>query len=233
MKTLLTSLLLLILVASCSKNINYTPEFIKETSGRYIYNEDEVIDVFYENNNLYFKWKSVKLKPVVIDETTFFVADLYKKLRFVKHPDTKKRYLGIVDEDDDSRVDYAYPKTADNFKTARMYFNDSEFNKALTGFMELRKQDSTKIYINESEVNRLGYKLLRDKDFEKSITVFEMNVALYPDSDNVYDSLGEAYLRKGDSLQAFNNFKKSLELNSGNKRAKEYVEKFKKFETKH
>ena len=55
-----------------------------------------------------------------------------------------------------------------------------------------------------------------------------MNVALYPESDNVYDSLADAYLRSGDSLQAFNNYKIALEYNSGNKRAKQYVEAYNK-----
>jgi len=53
-------------------------------------------------------------------------------------------------------------------------------------------------------------------------------MALYPKSDNVYDSLADAYLRNGDSLQAFNNYKKALELNTGNDRAKAYIKKYSK-----
>lgn len=226
MKILLTSFLLLLLVTSCSKNINYTPEHIKETSGRYIFNQDEVIDVFYDNNDLFIKWKSGRMKPVVLDQNTFFVADMYKKLRFVKHPDTKERFLGVVSEEDEHKVDYAYPKVADTYKTARMFLADGEYDDALTGFIELHKQDSTKIYITEFEVNTIGYRLLRKKEYSSAIKVFEMNTELYPESDNVYDSLGEAYLRNGDSLQAFKNFQKSLELNSGNKRAKEFVKQY-------
>ena len=223
MKTLLTSLFVLMLVTSCSKNVKYTPEHIKQTSGRYIFNQDDVINVFYENNDLYVNWKSGRMKPVVLDENTFFVPDMYKKLRFVKHPDTKKRYLAIVSEEDENKVEYAYPKVADNYKTARMYLTDQEFDKALDGYIELRKQDSTKTFINEREVNNIGYNLLRKKEYKKAIEVFEINVVLYPESDNVYDSLGEAHLKKGDSLEAFNNFKKCLELNSGNERAKDFV----------
>jgi tetratricopeptide (TPR) repeat protein len=226
MKIVFTSLLLLILFTSCSKNIKYTPEHIGQTSGRYLFNQDEVIEVFYEDNDLYIKWKAGRMKPVVLDENTFFVADMYKKLRFVKHPDTKKRYLGIVSEDDENKVEYAYLKVADTFKTPRMHLRDKEYKKAFEGYMELRKQDSTEIYIRESEVNQIGYMLVRDKDYENALTMFQMNVALYPESDNVYDSLGDAYLRKGDSLQAFKNFKKSLELNSGNERAKKFVEAY-------
>ncbi len=228
MKTLLTSFLLLILISSCSKNITYTPEHMEQTSGRYLFNQDEVIEVFYDSNDLYIKWKSGKMKPVVLDENTFFVPDMYQKLRFVKHPDSKERYLGIVSEDDESKVEYAYLKVADTFKTPRMYLRDKDYEKAAASYIALQEQDSTQTVIEESEVNRIGYNLLRDKDYDNAITILKLNVALYPESDNVYDSLGDAYLRKGDSLQAYHNYNKALELNSGNKRAKEFVKSYKK-----
>ncbi|MGJ8593543.1 MAG: tetratricopeptide repeat protein [Aquaticitalea sp.] len=228
MKTLLTSILLVILFTSCSKNINYTAEHIKQTSGRYLYNQDEVIEVFYENNDLYIRWKAGKMKPVVLDENTFFVPDMYQKLRFITQPNTKDRYLGVVSEEDESKVEYTYKKVADTHKTARMYWRDKQYKEAAESYLALHRQDSTKSLIREHEVNNTGYKLLNTKDFDNAITVFEMNTVLYPESDNAYDSLGEAFLGKGDSLQAYNNFKKSLELNSGNKRAKEFVNAYEK-----
>jgi cytochrome c-type biogenesis protein CcmH/NrfG len=36
---------------------------------------------------------------------------------------------------------------------------------------------------------------------------------MFPESINVYDSLGEAYLAKGDKENALKNYKKSVELN--------------------
>lgn len=228
MKTLFSVLFLLLIFSSCSKNINYSEEFMKQTSGRYLFNQDEVISVFYKNNDLYINWKAGNIKPVVLDETTFFVPDMYKKLRFVTEPETQKRFLGVVAEDDDSKVDYTYPKMADNFKTARMYWRDKEYKEATAAFLTLQKEDTLQKVIREYEVNTVGYRLLAEKDFENAVTVLEMNVALYPESSNTYDSLGEAYLRKGDSLQAYTTFKKSLALNSENNRAKEFVKKYEK-----
>lgn len=226
-KIFLISFILASIVLSCSKNVNYSPEHIKQTSGRYLYNHNEVIDVYYEDNKLFLKWKGAsKVEPVVLDENTFFVADMYKKLRFVKHPETKKRYLATVSAEDDSKVTYDYEKVADTFNTPRMYLQNKEYNKALQGYLQFRQQDSTQVYIEEAEVNRMGYNFLTDKDYDNAIAVFKMNVALYPESDNVYDSLADAYLRSGDSLQAFNNYKKALELNSGNERAKNFVKDY-------
>lgn len=218
---------MIIILLSCSKHIDYSPAHIKETSGRYLYNQDEVIEVYYEQNQLFLKWKGAsKIKPVVLDENTFFVPDMYKKLRFVRQPATKKMYLGVVSENDDHQVGYDYPKVANDYKTPWMYLTSGAYDEATMGYLKLKKQDSTKTYIEESEVNRLGYGLLRKKDYKNAVKVFEMNVALYPQSDNVYDSLADAFLRSGDSLQAYLNYKKALELNSGNERAKAYVKQF-------
>ena len=226
-KIFLISFILASIVLSCSKSVEYSREHIKQTSGRYLYNHNEVIDVYYEDNKLYLKWKGAsKVEPVALDENTLFVADMYKKLRFVKHPETKKRYLATVSAEDDSKVTYDYEKVADTFNTPRMYLQNKEYDKALQGYLQFRQQDSTQVYIEEAEVNRMGYNFLTDKDYDNAIAVFKMNVALYPESDNVYDSLADAYLRSGDSLQAFNNYQKALELNSGNERAKNFVKNY-------
>ena len=46
-------------------------------------------------------------------------------------------------------------------------------------------------------VNLLGYQRLQAGDPAAAIELFELNVELYPDSANVYDSLAEAYERGG------------------------------------
>ncbi|WP_243398955.1 tetratricopeptide repeat protein [Hanstruepera neustonica] len=228
-KLLLLILVSTILTVSCSKNINYSPEHIENTSGRYLYSADEVIDVYYQDNKLFVKWRGAeKIEPVILDENTFFMVDMYKKLRFVQHPETKKRYLGVVSEEDETQFTYDYLKVADSFKTPSMYLKEHNFEKALEGFLEIKKQDSTSIFIEEREFNSYGYELLRKKQYDDALEVFKMNVALYPESDNVYDSLADAYLRTGDSLNAYNNYKKALELDSGNLRARKYVSNYEK-----
>ncbi|MCF8272830.1 MAG: tetratricopeptide repeat protein [Flavobacteriaceae bacterium] len=228
-KAVVLTLFFIMIVSSCSKNIDYSAEFIKQTSGRYLFNQDAVIDVFYDNNTLFLKWKGAeKIKPIVLDSNTFFVADLYKKLQFVQHPKTKAWYLSEISNNHENTISYDYLKVADSFKTPSMYLKDKEYNKALLGYLDIQKQDSTSVFINESDFNRLGYDFLRENKYQDAIHVFKINVALYPESDNVYDSLADAYVRSGDSLQAFVNYSKALEYNSGNQRAKNYVELYNK-----
>ncbi len=58
------------------------------------------------------------------------------------------------------------------------------------------------------------------ENIDEAIEIFKMNVADYPESFNVYDSLGEAYMKSGNKELAIKNYKKSLELNPENENAK-------------
>ncbi|WP_221392369.1 serine hydrolase [Dyadobacter sp. NIV53] len=78
---------------------------------------------------------------------------------------------------------------------------------------------------NESELNTIGYQLMGSKRFEEAITIFELNLKLFPNSANAFDSLGEAFYNKGDKKSALINYKKSLSLDANNPGAKEIVAK--------
>ena len=228
MKTF-TLLLSVFLVFSCSKHVDYTPEFMDQTSGRYLYTPDEVFEIYYKDNELFLAWRGVEnIKPVIIDQHTFFVADMYKKLRFVEHPKTKERYLSIVNPDNEEAITYDYLKLSDTSFIPSEHLAKGNFDKALDGFLEIKNHDSTKVLIAESDINALGYRYLRDEKYQDAIEVFKINVALYPESSNVYDSLADAYVRSGDSVQAFTNYQKALGLDKENTRAKLYVDTYKK-----
>jgi tetratricopeptide (TPR) repeat protein len=79
--------------------------------------------------------------------------------------------------------------------------------------------------IHDRILNRIGYKLLNEKKYAEAIQVFEYNVELYPKEWNVYDSLGEAYLKSGDKKKAIKYYRKTLALNPDNPNAREIVNK--------
>jgi tetratricopeptide (TPR) repeat protein len=65
----------------------------------------------------------------------------------------------------------------------------------------------------EGELNTYGYQLLGLDKTDKAIEVFLLNTQKNPKSANTWDSLGEAYSKKGDTKSAIASFKKSLSLN--------------------
>ncbi|SDH88354.1 tetratricopeptide repeat protein [Winogradskyella thalassocola] len=223
MKSKILIVLITMIGWSCSNSVNYSETFKNETAGNYLYNQDDVIEVYYENNKLFLNWRGGKIEPVALEENEFFVADMYKKFRFVQHPKTQQWYLSVIPEEDTAEVTYDYLKAPKGYKTPSAHLADGNYDKALAGYLEIKKQDSTSIFIKEWDFNRVGYKHLRDKEYEKAIGVFKVNAALHPNSANVYDSLAEAYLFIGDSLQAYQNYKVALSFNNEIRQAKAFV----------
>ncbi|WP_020595120.1 serine hydrolase [Spirosoma panaciterrae] len=87
-------------------------------------------------------------------------------------------------------------------------------DKLRATFMALK---ADKAYsLSENELNGLGYELLGDGKVQQAINVFTLNVESFPQSFNVYDSRGEAYMKLGDKAAAIRDYKKSLELNPRN-----------------
>ena len=68
---------------------------------------------------------------------------------------------------------------------------------ALQRYTELKKSQSAEYKIEEGTLNGLGYTLLFSGQTQDAITVFQRNLQEYPKSANVYDSLGEAYMKAG------------------------------------
>ncbi len=64
---------------------------------------------------------------------------------------------------------------------------------------------------NEGELNFYGYQLLGRDELEKAIEIFSLNVERHPESWNVYDSLAEAYQKKGETKKAISYYTTALE----------------------
>lgn len=105
---------------------------------------------------------------------------------------------------------------------------ESGIKTALEKYKEIRSKKEQKYYFDETEFNRLGYRLLGGKKISEAIEVFKMNIEMYPDSWNVYDSLGEAYMENGQNDLAIEYYQKSLKLNPQNTNAVNMLERIKK-----
>jgi Amidohydrolase family len=110
-------------------------------------------------------------------------------------------------------------------ETLSKTINEKDVESAIKQYRELRATQPDKYDFGEDELNTLGYQLLGSKQRKAAIQILQLNVEAYPDSDNTYDSLGEAYMANGDKELASKNYKKSLELNPKNTNAIEMLKK--------
>lgn len=225
MKKILYPLLLLLLITSCTSQKN-TDNFIKTATGRYLFNADEVLEIYFKEQVLYAKWRgNDNIMPLKVNDSTFYMKELNEKMAFVKTPEM---HIELTPKTEHDGILYHFKKMAADEKIPSEYFKAKEYDKALAAFLLIQKKDSLSAIIRENKLNNLGYEFLRNNQLEDAIEVLKINAVLYPNSSNVFDSLGEAYLKKKDTVNAVISFKKSLEINSENKSAQRFLTKITK-----
>jgi len=98
---------------------------------------------------------------------------------------------------------------------------------AINKYHDLKKNKSNDYNFKESQLNSFSYQLLQVGKIDQAIALLKLNAESYPESYNVYDSMGEAYMIKGNKEEAIKNYEKSLKLNPKNKNAEENIKKLK------
>ena len=216
------------LFISCSKN-SITPEFIKQAEGRYLYNPDETIEIYFENNKLLMKWRGAdKIEPLKLDNNIYFIKEMNEKIQFLVNPSNGDKYISLISKEKKAPITYDFKKLKKGLLLPSEYLKNNQFEKALIGYKSILEKDSLSPFVKQSHFNSLGYRHIRDNNLKMAISVFRINVALFPKSSNVYDSLGEAFLKNGDTIQSIENYKKALELDSGNRRAQRKIKALEK-----
>lgn len=158
----------------------------------------------------------------IIGLTTMLYKNLSKDLSIIFYNNNGDfspfQYVGTV-----SRIlnDEPLNKTSLAKSLARIY-GEALVNKgidyATVKFNEL-KSDTINYYIDELELNSLGYDLGKANfagHNELALEVFKINTLLYPKSANTYDSYAEVLAKIGKKEEAISMYKKSLLLNPRN-----------------
>jgi predicted alpha/beta superfamily hydrolase len=94
-------------------------------------------------------------------------------------------------------------------------------------FDSLSSQYGYRINPSEDFINECGYKQLRAKHVNQAIALFQQNVKSHPNSFNVYDSMGEAFMKNGQKELAIEYYEKSIALNPNNEGGKDMLRKLK------
>jgi FKBP-type peptidyl-prolyl cis-trans isomerase/Tetratricopeptide repeat len=105
---------------------------------------------------------------------------------------------------------------------------EKDVQTAIKQYNDLKATGPDQYNFKESQLNALGYQLLQIGKNKDAIEILKLNIEAFPNSANVYDSMGEAYMIDGNKELAIQNYEKSLELNPSNKNAVEMLEKLQK-----
>lgn len=96
---------------------------------------------------------------------------------------------------------------------------------AVRAVLAERDAKAPKYYFVEGEINGQGYRLMQEGKTAKAVTLFRIATELFPESWNVWDSLGEALLKSGDAAGAKRMYERSVALNPENRNGKEALER--------
>jgi len=110
---------------------------------------------------------------------------------------------------------------------------DQGLEPVIDHYKKLTHKYGYKIEIPENMLNTMGYRAIGKEKFDLAIEYFLHNVTLYPESSNVYDSLGEGYESAGKLELAKKNYeiavKKGIKSDNQNLAVyKDHLDKVKK-----
>jgi len=123
-----------------------------------------------------------------------------------------------------------FNKSAFSFLRRNEFFallNTEGADQAAQYFKKIFNTEPRVPMFGEAELNQTGYQYLQAGQVREAIELFRLNAVAYPDSWNVYDSLGEALLKDGQRDLAIKNYERSLELNPDNENAKKILKELK------
>ncbi|WP_299670084.1 tetratricopeptide repeat protein [uncultured Polaribacter sp.] len=225
MKKYLFPLFLFVLCLSCTSPKN-SEDFIANTTGRYLFNANEVLEVYFKEKELFIKWRGKDdIHPLKVNDSSFYMKELNEKIMFVSQPEI---HIELAPKTEHEGITYHFKKMNADEKTPNEYFEAKEYDKTLAAFLEIQRKDALSPEVRERRVNDIGYSFLRDKEYEKAIEIFKINTVLYPKSSNTFDSLGDAYLKIKDTAKSIENYKKALAINPENRSSLRMMKKIDK-----
>jgi CubicO group peptidase (beta-lactamase class C family) len=191
--------------------------------GRFLISPDRVITVTREGGALFAQpTQSPKDELIPISENEFVRRNADLRCVFEKNPEGK---FDIMRVRPDGGGGWVAHRISPDVMIPYEMLMAGKVIEAIEAYRKIKKEKSDAVVVEEGRLNLLGYSLLQEKKVAEAIAVFKLNVELYPQSSNVYDSLGEAYMTNGDSELAIANYRKSLELDPRNQNAVNMLKK--------
>jgi len=97
---------------------------------------------------------------------------------------------------------------------------------AISFYYELKETKPDNYNFEEKQLNELGYHLISLGKLKEAVRIFELNIEIFPEYANGYDSLGDGYLAVGEKHKALKVWEKAVTLGFGY--SKDKIERLKK-----
>ena len=205
---------------------NYVPVYRKAPGshptaieGRYRSGNESMTTVYRKGDEIWSKELGGNETELVrIADSTFVTRESDRHIRFRLDKTSGDRQLTVINPyTGDTAAVYTLMKPGEKLPYEQLIKGD--FAGALDAYQRLAKSHPKDAAVDEGRLNQLGYQLLGSGKTKLAQQLFEINIHLYPNSSNVYDSYAEASMKLGDLDRAAANYKKSLTLDPNNDNA--------------
>ena len=202
------------------------PSVIAEISGRYQVFDDLPCEIFEKDNLLILhnKLTDESVELVKISDSTYVTRGSDRLIQFKSNSENSRMNMLRLDSRNGTIVSN-YAKMDNDKKGPVDFLLEGNFEESLVAYSTLMEQNPNDPTINENNLNSLGYRFFNQAKTKLAQDIFKVNMTLYPESFNVYDSYAEACMKLGGNHLAIKNYNKSISLNPNNNHAKEMVKK--------
>jgi hypothetical protein len=198
-----------------------------EILGRYRNGNDGLIHIFSQDDRLFVKYLRED-KPTEL----FKISDTEYISRTNTRPFEFTTDIGgqtvLTFENENGSNNEIHVRMKEDEVVPYEHLLAGEFEKALAGYQDLMKANPRDVAIAENNLNTQGYRFLSSGKMNTAKDIFKVNMILYPNSFNVYDSYAEACMKNGEKELAIANYEKSLMLNPRNTNAVKMLEELRK-----
>ena len=197
------------------------------SKGKYLFNSNETIEVYFKDGILKITWRGKNLKPIKVNDSSFYVKEINEKLIFISKPEM---HIELAEKREHKGEKFYFKKIAQEEKTALEYFKNKEYTNALNAYIKIQQNDSLDPVIDLYRLNRMAKEYMRANKIAEAKEFFLINIALYSQKSLVYDSMGDAFKKENDTVKAIEYYKKSLVINPENRNSLRNLEKLKRIQ---
>ena len=181
-------------------------------TGNYKLDFDKSAKVIQHDNKLFYKTIYDGMKQLDYVGNNILI-DTSRTIRLEFRGDLSKLYVN----------ENAVERLKDEEKLASDYIEEDNIEEAVRFYQELMKKDKDMKNWLENNLNDTGYTCNWRNNNKAAIDFLKINTILFPESANVWDSLGEVYFMNKQYELSIEAMKKSLECNPNNENAAAFI----------
>lgn len=201
------------------QRVKTEPAELNQLTGRYRIGDEEVITIYQEGNKLLRKFLGQKpVELVKITDTTFITSESMRPVQFSQ--DYTELWLRDPQRD---TVSSKFTRMKDDEKLPLELVLEGKYAEALQAYQLILKSNGKAPKDLENLINRKGYDLLNGKQLVASRELFKINMELFPQSANTYDSYAEVCYVQKDYAEALKYYQLAYKMDPENVNAQRVI----------